>query len=86
MRLPSPMKMLSGRIVRRLCSRERVSRCGVLANMVESMCSILLWERLRLRMEAAASARAEVNRLLTHTIVIRNNERINQEAADKYIQ
>ena len=79
------MKMLSGRIVRRLCSRERVSRCGVLANMVESMCSILLWERLRLRMEAAASARAEVNRLLTHTIVIRNNERINQETADKFI-
>ena len=61
------MKMLSGRIVRRLCSRERVSRCGVLANMVESMCSILLWERLRLRMEAAASARAEV-KLLSHTL------------------
>ena len=46
-----------------MCSRDKVSRCGVLANMVESMCSILLWERLRLRMDADASARAKLNRL-----------------------
>lgn len=42
------MKMLSGRMVSLLLARDKLVKCGVLANMVLSMCSMRLLDRLSL--------------------------------------
>ncbi len=57
--LLSPIRRLSWRIVSLLWARLRVSSLGVLANMVESRCSMELWLRSNDLREPEISVKAE---------------------------
>ena len=62
LRAPRPTKTLSGRMVSLLFESESETRWGVRENMVESTCSIRLWERLSERRVGDTSSRAEVGK------------------------